>query len=161
MRETGRAMRHPSDDGFTLIELMVVVLIISVLIAIAIPTFLAARSRAEDRTVQSNLRTALTSAKSVFSNSDDYSTADATALSANETALAFVDGTAASDSPHTVSVKPESQSVILVALSKSNTCFAVKDDVAPGSTGTAYATVTGDCTADNADSSVSTWNAAW
>jgi prepilin-type N-terminal cleavage/methylation domain-containing protein len=37
------------EAGFTLIELMVVVLIIAILIAIAIPTFLGARSRAQDR----------------------------------------------------------------------------------------------------------------
>lgn len=54
--------RNPGgrQEGFTLIELMVVVLIIAILIAIAIPTFLGARERAQDRAAQSTLRNALT-----------------------------------------------------------------------------------------------------
>jgi type IV pilus assembly protein PilA len=50
------------DQGFTLIELMVVVLIIAILLAMAIPTFLGARQRANDRAAQSNLRNANTNA---------------------------------------------------------------------------------------------------
>ena len=53
------------DEGFTLIELMVVVLIIAILIAIAIPTFLGAQDRARDRSAQSDLRNALTAAKTI------------------------------------------------------------------------------------------------
>jgi type IV pilus assembly protein PilA len=53
------------DSGFTLIELMVVVLIIAVLIAIAIPTFLGAQNRARDRAAQSDLRNALTALRTV------------------------------------------------------------------------------------------------
>jgi len=55
--------RH--DDGFTLIELMVVVLIIAILLAIAIPTFLGAQNRARDRAAQSDLRNAITAAKTI------------------------------------------------------------------------------------------------
>ena len=56
-------LRPDDEDGFTLIELMVVVLIFAILIAIALPTFLGARQRAQDRATPADLRNALTAQK--------------------------------------------------------------------------------------------------
>ncbi|HUO49782.1 MAG TPA: prepilin-type N-terminal cleavage/methylation domain-containing protein, partial [Acidimicrobiales bacterium] len=60
------------EEGFTLIELMVVLLIIAILLAIAIPTFLGVTNSASDRASQSNLTTALTEAKAIYQNSSNY-----------------------------------------------------------------------------------------
>ncbi len=46
-----------NEKGFTLIELMVVILIIGILVAIAVPIFNNARASAQRRTCQANLRT--------------------------------------------------------------------------------------------------------
>jgi type IV pilus assembly protein PilA len=55
-----------AEGGFTLIELMVVLLIIAILLAIAIPTFLGVTGSANDRAAQSNLTNALTEASALY-----------------------------------------------------------------------------------------------
>jgi type IV pilus assembly protein PilA len=61
------------EKGFTLLELMVVVLIIAILLAIAIPTFLGTRRRAQDRRAQSNLRNALTVERAYYTQNARFS----------------------------------------------------------------------------------------
>src|SRR5580704_7817437 len=73
------------DAGFTLIELMVVLLIIAILLAIAIPTFLGVANSAGDRAAQSNLTNALTEVKALYQNSASYNQAVNTPMTpANE-----------------------------------------------------------------------------
>src|SRR3954471_22683225 len=89
MREQLRKrLEGRTEEGFTLIELMVVVLIIAILLAIAIPTFLGARGKAQDRAAQSNLRNALTAEKTYYTDNHAY-TASSPAVASTEPNLTF------------------------------------------------------------------------
>jgi len=132
--------RQENEEGFTLIELMVVVLIIAILLAIAIPTFLGARNRANDRAAQSSIRNALTAAKVLFTDQQDYTVATTTTLSAEEPSLQFVAAGTNSTTAKMVSVLGDTTSVFYAAgFSKAGTCFFIKDDSATGGAGTTYA----------------------
>jgi len=66
--------QNRSDEGFTLVELMVVVLIIAILIAVAIPTFLGARRGAQDRAAQIDLRNFLLAERTYYVDNTAYTT---------------------------------------------------------------------------------------
>jgi type IV pilus assembly protein PilA len=138
--------RRANEEGFTLIELMVVVLIIAILIAIAIPTFLGARTRAQNRAAQSSLRNALTAAKTAYTDNSDYSLSTDVQLPGIEPSLQYVGPAVASADLAVVgppAVNYPSFKVVSVAvtsvsgtdnqiwsaavLSKSGTCYYIKD----------------------------------
>ena len=143
MLKSFRKRMQDREDGFTLIELMVVVLIIAILIAIAIPTFLGARKRAQDRAVQSNLRNALTAEKTYYTDKQVY-TASATDLTAIEPSLSYSNAVSTTD-PRQIKVETAADSnsslgqvVCLAAISKSGKGFQVKDVLSGTDAGTWY-----------------------
>jgi prepilin-type N-terminal cleavage/methylation domain-containing protein len=64
--------RSRRAEGFTLIELMMVVLVLGVLMAIAIPTFLSTRVSADNSSAESNATNALTNEKAYYSSNGAF-----------------------------------------------------------------------------------------
>src|SRR5665213_3555477 len=127
-----------ADAGFTLIELMVVLLILAILLAIAIPTFLGVTGGANDRAAQSNLNTALTTAKAAETqNNQTYTgvaiTGPAPSLQSNEPSISFkATGTiVAAPGPVSVWISSDGNGIVMASFSKSsNKCWYAVDNIA-------------------------------
>ncbi len=134
------ARRQDDEKGFTLIELMVVVLIIAILIAIAIPTFLGARARAQDRAAQSDLRNGLTAEKTVYTDAQTYSSDTTTAgMKGVEASLAWGTKLTVAVGQSSVAATGVNDIVCLTEKSNSGTTFAIVDIAAGPKAGTYFA----------------------
>lgn len=114
-------LRH-EDGGFSLIELVVVILIIGLLAAVAIPTFLSQTGKANDATAKAEVRTALIAANVLATDNDgDFATVSVSALEGIEPTLR--DTTRAT--LVTAAPDPGNKSLTVTSLSQDGNTFTI------------------------------------
>jgi type IV pilus assembly protein PilA len=147
--------RHNDEKGFTLIELMVVVLIMGILMAIAIPTFLSTRGSANDAAAKSDATNAYTNEKSFYASNSAFESAGtitgdaaaATAATSLDDSLPWGDATNTADTEAVTAYAfgTNNPDVVIEAASKSGHCYYILDDETTSSAFIGYQATTAAC----------------
>ncbi len=146
------ADRMREEEGFTLIELMMVVMILAILIVMGLPTYLGVKGRFQDRAAETDLRNSVLAARILYTDNAVFTNANETAgtglvsivpnmcyvaggtASAAGGAPACVSGTGSGS----ISVASTATQFSAARMSNSTSCFVILDST----TGTKYGKTT-------------------
>jgi type IV pilus assembly protein PilA len=113
-------MPHAVSDerGFSLVELLVTILIIGILAAIALPSFLSQREKAQDADAKTNARQLVTHVESCYTSEQDYTKCGSSALT--DTGLSLGSGRGQVD---VIDTTPDTY--VVAAVSRSGGTFTI------------------------------------
>lgn len=98
-------VRRRRENGFTLIELTIVVVVLALLAAILIPSFLGQRDKADDAAAKSLIRHGVMTLEAIYSEAGSYAGIDAAEATGAEPSISFVDGPGAHARENEVSLE--------------------------------------------------------
>lgn len=87
LKRIRRRLGVTGDHGFTVIEFLVVIIIVGILLAIAVPSYIQFKDRAAISAAKANLTAAAPSAEAYFTENGAYTGMDTTALQAIDSGI--------------------------------------------------------------------------
>ena len=115
---------HNEEKGFTLDRALVVILIIGILAAIALPAFLGQRAKGQDGEAKSNARNLVSQVESCYSQKQDYRECN-TATALGSTGLNVVDEAPAAGTDQVGVTASDLNTYTITAASKSGNSFMI------------------------------------